>query len=274
MIQRILFKIFFSLSLPFLLLMIPQGLSAQSSMGARSVSMGLTGVALPGTPWSAFSNSALLPAHNRNVSFYGFRYVGIAEITDMAALFTLPVFHGTLAGAVHKYGFNLYQESRFLTAYKFASGRFHTGISLSYYHVNIGGNYGSAGTLGVDLGFATELTDRLWFGSRLTNLNQPSYGSSDEMLPREVAAGLGYYFSETLFMTAELVKDVLFPLSFRTGLELELVPSFFLRAGFTTEPDTFSAGIGFTQERWLINIGMQQHNPLGLSPALDMGILF
>lgn len=274
MIQRFLFKILTLLITIHPLLQKPGQLSAQSIMGAQSVSMGLTGTSLPGSAWAAFSNSALLPFEGNSLSFYGFRYVGIAEITDMAAVLTIQARPGTFAGAVHRYGFNLYQESRFLTAYRFSSDRFHSGISLSYYHVQIGGVYGSAGAFGIDVGIAYELPGRLWFGSRITNLNQPAYGRSDESLPREMAVGFGYYLSDTLFITTELVKDVLFPISARAGFEVELIPSFFVRAGFTTEPETFSAGFGLNQDRWVINIGLQQHNPLGLSPALDMGIRF
>lgn len=274
MIQRNLFKILITSGLAILLLLSPSFVLGQTIMGARSLSMGQTGTSLPSAPWAAFSNSALLPFEGNSVSFYGFRYVGFTEITDMAAVLTIQAKPGTFAGAVHRYGFSLYQQSRFLAAYRFSAGHFHSGVSFSYHHVQIGGNYGSAGAFGVDLGIALELSSGLWFGSRMTNLNQPSYGRSDEQLPREIAAGVSFYLSDSLLLTTEIVKDVLFPLSFRGGFEFEIVPSFFLRTGFTTKPDTFSAGFGLLMDRWTINIGLQQHDPLGLSPAIDMGIQF
>ena len=252
---------------------LPDSLFAQNSMGAASIGMGQTGVAVP-SEWSAFNNVALLQTNQSRVSFYGYRYVGIAEITDMAAAYTLQTGLGTIGTAMHRYGFNLFNENRFLLAYKNSLGRFRYGASASYTHINQGGNYGSAGAFGLDLGLAAEITDALLFGARATNLNQPSYGDTDEELPRELAAGLSYYLTPEALLAAEIVKDVLFPTSFRTGLQYEVIDSLFLRAGFTTKPETYSFGFGYQTGRFDINFALQQHNPLGLSPALDLAIQF
>lgn len=258
----------------FISLIYLQPSTAQNIIGARSIAMGQTGVALPGTAWSAFTNAALMPEDKNEASFYGFRYVGISEITDMAASLTYSTDLGVLGGAVHRYGFNLFNENRFLAAYKNSLGKFHYGGSVSYIHVNQGGIYGSGGAVGFDLGLAAEIIPDLLFGARATNINQPGYGSTDEELPRELAAGLSYHFTSTALITTEIVKDVMFPLSFRTGIEFEVLTSLFARAGFTTNPETYSFGFGYLADRWTINFGLQQHNPLGLSPALDLGIQF
>ena len=243
-------------------------------MGAKSISMGQTGVALPSTSWSAFSNVAMMPTDGNSVSFYGFRYIGIAEITDMAATINFQTGWGTLGAGVHRYGFNLFNENRFLLAYKNSLGNFHYGGSVSYTHIFQGGNYGSAGAVGFDIGLATEVSEDLWFGARATNLNQPSYGDTDEDLPRELAAGLSYQLTSEALVTTEVVKDVMFPISFRAGLQFEVIRSLFARAGITTKPETYSFGFGYLADSWDVNFGLQQHNPLGLSPALDIGIRF
>ena len=165
-------------------------IQAQSTLGATSIAMGQTGVAVPNTNWTLFSNVALMPTDGNRVSFYGFRYVGIAEITDMAANFTSQTSWGTLGAGVHRYGFNLFNENRFLLAYKNSLSRFHYGASVSYTHIFQGGDYGAAGAIGFDLGIAAEITEDLWFGAGATNLNQPSYGDTNEELPRELATGL------------------------------------------------------------------------------------
>lgn len=254
--------------------MLPLQSAAQNTIGARSVAMGQTGVAIPGSDWATFSNIALMPTDANHVSFYGFRYVGISEITDMAATVTMSTDKGVFGAGIHRYGFNLFNENRFMAGYKNSLGNFHYGASVSYIHVFQGGIYGSAGAFGVDLGIAAEITEYLWLGARATNINQPAYGDTDEDLPRELAAGLSYRFSESALITAEAVKDVMFPVSFRSGIEFELFQSLFARAGFTTEPETYSFGFGYKADAWNLNFGLQQHNPLGLSPALDIGILF
>ena len=247
---------------------------AQNAMGAKVVSMGQAGVALPDSEWSLFSNSALLSTNHNNASFYRFRYVGISEITDMAAVLNLQTGLGTLGVGVHRYGFNLFSENRLMLGFKKSFGTFHAGISTSYYHVNQGGSYGSAGAVGVDIGIAAELADGLWIGARATNINYPSYGKSDEILPRDLSLGFSYQLAENIVLSMEAMKDVMFPLSLRSGVQVELIPSLYARAGFTSNPETYSFGFGYMPDRWSINIGIQQHNPLGLSPALDLGINF
>jgi len=274
MIQRILFTFLILLAAAGLLIIQPATTQGQNNMGARSVAMGQTGVSVPGTSWSTFSNIALMPTDANRVSFYGFRYIGISEITDMAATVNFQTNWGTLGGGVHRYGFNLFNENRFLLGYKNSLGKFHYGGSVSYTHVFQGAGYGSAGAMGVDLGLAAEVIDGLWFGARATNLNQPSYGDTDEDLPRELAAGLSYQISEEALVTTEVVKDVMFPTSFRAGLEFEVVTSLFARVGVTTNPETYSFGFGYQTDGWIVNFALQQHNPLGLSPALDFGIRF
>ena len=274
MIKRILYKnLTYLLPLIFLFSLNTITL-AQNSMGAKSIAMGQTGVALPASNWSAFSNVAMMPTNQNSVSFYGFRYLGIAEITDVAATINYQTNWGTLGGGVHRYGFNLFNENRFLLGYKNSLGNFHYGASVSYTHIYQGGNYGSAGAVGFDLGLATLIVDGLWFGARATNINQPSYGETDENLPRELVAGLSYQLTGDALVTAEIVKDVMFPISFRAGLEFEIITSLFARAGITTEPETYSFGFGYLADMWEVNFALQQHNPLGLSPALDIAIRF
>lgn len=266
---------YFSILLgPFLVFTFFSSAQAQSVMGARSMAMGQTGVAAPGDNWAIFSNTALMETEQNQVSFYGFRYLGISEITDMAVSLNYQTKFGTFGAGIHRYGFNLFNENRMRIAYKNNLSDFHYGAAINYTHVFQGGNYGSAGAVGIDLGIGAKVVDALWVGARATNINQPSYGSTDEELPRELAIGFSYQLAPRALFTSELVKDVRFPLSYRAGLEFEIIESLFARAGATTEPETFSFGFGYATDRWFINIAVQQHIPLGLSPALDLGILF
>ena len=248
--------------------------TAQQAMGAKSISMGQTGGAQIGSDWSVFNNAALLRTDQHHVSFYAFKYVGIAEITDMAAVLNYQTSFGTLGFGAHRYGFDLFNESRFLLAYKNSKGKLHFGGSVSYIHIIQGGNYGSSGAAGISLAIAAEVTEGVWFGARTTNINQPTFGKSDEELARDLSTGISYSFSERALIIAEVVKDVKFPISFRSGLEFEPVPSLYIRTGLTTEPSTWSAGFGYAASNLELNFGLQQHDPLGLSPALDLTLRF
>lgn len=247
---------------------------SQNTMGAKSISMGQTGTAIPESEWSLFSNAALIPSDHNRISFYGFRYAGLTEITDISTVVSLKSKIGTLAAGIHRYGFDLFNETRMLIAVKRSFDQIHAGASFSYYHVTQGGSYGSAGALGLHLGVAARITEVIWLGARITNVNQPAYASGEELLPRELAIGIYYRASKQLFFTTDLVKDVLFPLSVRGGLEFQLLGKLFARAGFTTEPETVSFGFGYQAGSFQVNFGLQQHHHLGLSPALDIGLQF
>lgn len=247
---------------------------SQFSMGATSMSMGQTGVAVPDQSWSLFSNSALLQTDGNSVSFYGFQYVGISEITDVAATGIYQTSFGTFGAGLHRYGFNLFNENRIRIAYKNNLGNFHYGTVVNYNHVFQGADYGSAGAFGIDVGLATQLLPDFWFGARATNINQPTYGSSDEELPRDLAVGISYRLSGSTLFTSEIVKDIRFPLSFRGGVEFEVIDNLFARSGISNNPQTYSAGFGYQTHRIHVNIAVQQHIPLGLSPGIDLGIKF
>jgi hypothetical protein len=266
---------FFILSFSALILILTdRSASAQPTLGAASLAMGQTGTALLNSEWSVFNNIALMSTDNNSLSFYGYRYVGITEITDIAIAGTFQSGFGTLGFGIHRYGFNLFNENSFLAGYKLSEGTVHFGISVSYTHLYQGEGYGTAGAAGIHIGIAAEPIDQFVIGVRTTNINQPAYGDTDEELPREVAGGISYSPATGMIITADLVKDVRHPVSFRSGIQSHVISSVYIRAGITTAPSTWSAGFGYKHEQWEVNIALQQHNPLGLSPGLDFTLSF
>lgn len=269
MIQRI--PIFYLIALSGVFIITEEAVS-QHAPGARAVAAGQTSVSVPNNAWAVFSNISLLKTNQRQLSFYGFRYSGIAEITDAVAAATIPVGAGAIGAGVHRYGFSLFSETSFRAGYAHGWQNLRVGAVVSYTNVQQGGGYGSAGAFGIDLGAGGKIVNPLWFGVRATNINQPAYSGSIEELPRELAAGITYVPSPNVMVSAETVKDVRFPISLRAGADIELVHGLRARAGVSTNPQTYSGGFGYSTDRWQINFAVQQHIPLGLSPAIDVGI--
>ncbi len=247
---------------------------AQSILGARSVSLGQASTALPNTEWALFGNPAMMSAERGSISFFGIRYYGFTEITDMAAAGSYPTNWGVLGVGAHRYGFDLFNENRVRIAYKNAIQRFHYGVVLNYNHVVQGAGYGSDGAIGIDAGIAAMLFEGAWIAARATNINQPKYAKIEESLPRELAIGLSYQLSEIALFTSDMVKDVRFPLSYRGGIEVYIFQDFAGRIGVTTSPVTFSGGFGYSTKVWRINVAAQNHVELGISPGLDLTIKF
>lgn len=248
----------------------------QAVMGARPVAMGQATSAIPDMEWSVFANPAMMDDGKRSVSFFGIRYYGFSEITDIAASINYPTGWGTVGAGVHRYGFDLFNESRIRIGYKNSYRNFYYGAVLNYSHIAQGGGYGSAGALGVDAGIGASIFERFWIGARATNINQPEYGDGDvdvgEALPRELAIGFSCRLSDTALFASDLVKDVRFPVSYRGGVEVFIFDRFAGRAGITTEPTTFSLGFGYSAGFWSINLVAQNHEELGVSPGFDLGI--
>lgn len=250
-------------------------LQAQTVIGARELAVGQTTSALQGTAWSMFGNPALMSENERSVSFFGIRYFGLAEISDMAFAGSYPTNFGVVGVGAHRYGDDLFNENKLRLGYKHSFAGFHFGAILNYSHVAFGGGYGSAGALGVDIGLAAPIISDLWIGAKATNINQPEYGSkNNEKLPRELSIGLSYQLSDIALFTSDVVKDVQFPISYRGGVEVSIIENLMGRAGVTTEPLTFSGGFGYSRDFWAVNIAVQRHENrvLGYSPAIDFKI--
>ena len=267
-IRSIRYKISFSL----FFLGISIAANAQFSIGARGVSLGQANTALPDNDWSLYSNTALLNSEQASFGFYGLRNYGFVEITDMAAFVSMPTSFGTGGIGIHRYGDNIYNETRVRFGYKNEWQQLHVGLALNYNHISFGGPYGSGGAFGVDIGIAAQVADQLWLGATATNLNQPAYSfsSGKEDLTRELSIGFSYALEETALFVMDVVKDVRFPVSYRGGLEATIVEELKGRIGVTLNPRTYSFGLGYGKDFWEVNLAMQQHNPLGLSPGFDL----
>lgn len=247
---------------------------AQATLGARELSMGRATTALPESDWSLFANPAMISATAPGISFFGVRYYGLDEITDLGVVAVSPTRLGAMAFGAHRFGDDLYNESRLRLGYKNEYQGVHFGLVANYNHLAMGGGYGSAGAIGVDVGVAARILDGLWLAAKAVNVNQPSYGEYSgirEELARDLSIGMSYQISDLLVFSTEAVKDIRFPLSYRAGFDAKILGGFRGRAGVTTEPVTFAGGFGLSSKSWAVNVGVQQHeNPLlGMSPAMD-----
>lgn len=249
----------------------------QTVLGARPVALGQATTALPNNPWAIFENPAMLDGEQKSVSFFAMRYYGLPELTDVAAAIVYPTKIGVFAGGAHHFG-KVFTKTRIRIAYKNGWHDFHYAISINYNHIKQGGGYGSLGAIGINIGLAAKITEELWIAAKATNINRPKYGTTindiDEDLPRNLSIGFSYRLSGIALFTADLVKDVNFPISFRSGVEVKIIDGLKARAGITTKPLTFAGGFGYSAKHWGVNLVLQKHeNPvLGFSPGLDFSI--
>lgn len=254
---------------------------AQWSMGSRNIAMGQAYTALQEEYWALFHNPALIDQQNRMIGFFSIRYYGLSELEDHTAMFSRPLkfsisgndISAGLAAGIHSYGFELYRETQLRTGWSARFQNFRFGFTAKYTHLRIR-NYGSKGALLFDAGLAAGLTENIMAGIRVTNIFRGGEGSDEQTLyPAETAIGISWQVIPEFLLSMDLIKDDLYPVSLRSGVEFEMIPGVFLRGGWTSSPFTWSAGAGFRISRVITGVVVQNHDILGLSPGIDCFII-
>tara|TARA_R110002126_G_scaffold288548_2_gene442401 strand:- start:4130 stop:4954 length:825 start_codon:yes stop_codon:yes gene_type:complete len=249
---------------------------AQLTMGADGLALGQATTSLQNNSWAIFSNPATINNESKSISFFSLRNYGFEDLTDIAATGSIPTSFGIAAFGFHRYGGDLFNETRARLGYANSWDDLKFGVVLNYNHISQASPYGSGGALGIDLGVSAKLTEGLWLGARTSNLNQPQYNfeADEESLSRELALGLSYDLDQNALFLFDVVKDVRFPVSYRGGIEVKVIENLKGRVGVTTEPNTYSFGIGYGSKLWEANLAFQRHETLGFSPGIDLNFFF
>lgn len=245
-------------------------------MGADGLALGQATTALQNNNWALFSNPALVNVEKKSVSFYSQRNYGFSELTDVAAVGSVPTKYGIAAFGFHRYGGDLFNETKVRLGYSNSWNDLKVGVAINYNHISQATPYGSGGALGIDLGISAKISTGLWLAAKTTNINQPAYSfeANEESLSRELALGLSYHLDNTALFLFDVVKDVRFPVAYRGGVEMKVIDNLKGRVGVTTEPNTYSFGFGYGIDFWEVNIAFQRHETIGFSPGLDLNFFF
>lgn len=207
--------------------------------------------------------------------FYARQGFGLSALRYGATYLAVPRGWGTVAAGASTFGFEDYREVHLSAGYargiSFGTSRaLRAGATLRYYHTSIAG-YGNAMALGLNLGLGVRLLRSLHFGVAATNVNGTVLVEG-EPIPRTLALGLSYRALDTVTVVLDVFKDVDFPATVRGGLEVQPVAPLFLRAGVTTAPVRFSAGVGIRLGPLNAQVAAEQHQHLGWSPSVALRV--
>lgn len=243
--------------------------------GARSVGLGGATTALSEDAWGHANPAAWATVPGRTVAFFASEGYGMRELRLGAAQYVEPLPFGAIALGVRTYGFEAYRETRLEIG--FARGlrlgslrRLYAGLRLRAERVDVAG-YGSATAYGLSAGGMVEVFPSLTFGFAATNVNVPRWGRHEE-LPRTLSLGLAYVPTENVRVVLDTVKEVRFPASVRSGVEVRLVPALALRTGVATAPVRYTAGVGIRIRPLAVDAAAIRHDVLGWTPALSLGL--
>lgn len=260
---------------------------------ARATAMGNASVAFNADVWAPYYN----PAGLANVQ-------GIQVASAVQRLFnqtflqnaffgaTLPVSskYGTIAVnfeffGVKYNGATLSRENTFTISHGFyLMNDIHSSLSfgynIRYYYWDLGQsidnrNLGSAGALGLDLGFQGTLYHRIYGGVYAYNINAPTMGKyTKHDLPQRVVVGAGYRPISSVMTSISLDKTIGFDTQVLGGFEFRPVPWLALRVGAGTQPNRVSAGFGIQFKGFALDYSFQNHPVLPETHKIGLMYMF
>lgn len=243
--------------------------SAQSTGLAHATTgrPGLAGLHLNPASWAALDA--------RVAAVYAGQMYGMPELRHGALSVHWPVWGTMLAGGSSTFGFEDYRETYLSlgaarTLHLGTAQALHVGATLRYYHVGIS-RFGNAQAAGLHLGAIMQVLPLIHVGVHATNVNQPKW-TDDTPLPRTLSVGAAYDLSEHVDLSADLFKDLDFPLRFRTGVEATIASLLVVRGGMQTAPSEFALGLGLQRGVLHVGVAAEQHWELGWSPAADVRV--
>lgn len=232
----------------------------------RYVGMGGTSAAYVDDSAALMTNPAglaLLSDMHATVEYAHF--FGIKDLTSGIFASKHTFGNHALGIGLQTFGNKLYREQNMSFGYAtHVTDDVFLGLSVRYYHLSIE-RYGSTGVFSVDAGLIARLHPRVQWGVFSHNINKSRIGSHDEAIPQIFSTGIFCQPSEDIGLAIELVKDVLFPVSTRFGIEYKWLNRLYLRAGFMMQPDQVTFGSGFQFSHFRIGYAGQYHQELGLT---------
>lgn len=242
-----------------------QAQNGLSQIGARTAAMGYTAATMTDS-WSLFNNPAgLSEAEGVNGIFAFENKFGVEGFNTMAAGVLAPMPVGGIGLSVFKFGDELYNEQTIALTYGNRFGLASIGARVNYLQYHIEG-FGNKGIFAIDFGGVAELSQHVYFGAYIRNINQAQISEfEDERVPTLLNAGLSYRPTDKIILNLEAEKDIDMEALFRVGLEYSFLKKFVGRTGIKTRPFTNFFGLGFKATRLKVDYALARDPALGFS---------
>jgi hypothetical protein len=245
--------------------------------GSRSQALAGASVSLADC-WSVFGNQAGIAQIDRLTIGGTFqnRFL-VKELSSSSGIFILPIRSSVFAISVYQFGKTTFRHEKFgLTFARSLNPRLHFGLQFNYYRFFMSEDNRSVGTYGLELGFQYQLTDQLLLGIHSLNPYKTSIKtfSGEYSYPSRFNIGAHYQLSDSFGFIAELEKDLLYPLNFKTGLEYNILNNLFIRTGISGKPFQLAAGMGFAVKKLKLDLAVAYNQHLGNSPSVSFQYQF
>lgn len=262
--------IFLAVALPF------KGMAGNENypLGARSAALGGASVCLTDV-WSVYNNQAGLGYIKKyTVAAYFDSKFLVSGLNTGAFAAALPLKKvGTFGLSFAQTGNKYLSENKFGLGYGRTFGEnFAFGIQLNYMGIRIGEGYNvRRGYITGELGLQAKVIKNLWLGFHVFNPMLVRMADfNNERIPVIFRLGLLYKFSEKIFVSPEVMKDIEHKAVVKVGIEYAPIKQVFIRTGIATNPFQNAFGFGFNLNGLKIDVSSTIHPQLGVSPQIGL----
>ena len=240
---------------------------AQVSPGARQVALSHSDAALANDVFSVFGNPSGLAQLNWREAgiYYSPSPFGVKELANAYAAYIEPFSFGSVAIGYMQFGFDLYKENKIALSFAHKlTNKFFVGTTLLYQNLKIE-RYGSDNTTTLNIGGLYYFSEITRMGFYAHNLLRETYGSESDQIPFILGFGASHDFNSEITFNAAVEKELDFDPSFRFGAEYDIIQYLSLRAGFMSEPSSYSIGVGIHYSFINLDYAFFSHPDLGLT---------
>ncbi len=249
-----------------MILLAATGWAQPYPVGVRMQAMGGTGAAAPNDAEAIYSNVALLgEARGASMTLFYTRPFGLREINLASIAASAHVAGLGLGVGMVDFGDEVYRDRYYHAAVARRFGEtaaFAIGLSVQLRHLSIR-DYGSATALGINLGTAFQVNEKIRGGVFITNVNQPELGEAREKISPTVGAGLAFSPRAGWTLQLDYYREIGFDDEIRFGTETRVLPMLLIRIGGASNPDRFSAGLAIELGHAALAAAANTHSDLG-----------
>ncbi len=255
------------------------------SLSVRGCGMGGVAVALQdaGSAWgnvaaSAFMDKATvqLAAHNP----YLLRELSTVQLGVVVprTAFAASGSNGTFSLLLFRNGSEAFGTQSLAAAYALRlSPRMALGTALRYQRAGSNDSrYEASRYLSLAAGFQWKVSETCLIGLAINDSYPVAFAEAAVAASSRLCLNIGIAYRPLpeLLTTFEVEQRADNKTKVMCGAEYRLLDSLSLRAGFGTRPTSYAFGIGYRKAWWGVDIAVQRHLVLGLSPQLALTLSF
>jgi hypothetical protein len=244
---------------------------------ARSMAVAGAGITFA-DHWACYHNQAALAfTKNPSVGIFAQNRYNIKELNSGAIAFALPLKNvGTFGISYYIFNnSNIYNRQKISLAYAKLLGKsISAGVQfdLLYTHIE---NYQNNLSFCGEIGLLYKLSKNWEIGVHVFNLTAAKYKEyENEQIPTIMKIGAAWHVGENTVIIGEVENSSYSNFTVRGGLEYEISKKVAFQLGMKSNPWINSFGFSYKAKGLRINIAMEYHQLLGISPGISFDKYF